>query len=149
MKPLSPVYEYFAGVSQQAMDAKPPYRGKVELLHFGDYVLVKSEISAKIERRWFHQETPIAYYHLPKELRLPIVEEMYRSGCVAKEIAELIGVSSTTIATDIKELMGMCRMTECSQFKAQDVTPTDLILKSTTSQKMVRGHNPQYAPPSW
>jgi hypothetical protein len=61
MTKLSPVYEYFAHVSQQAMNAKPPYRGRVELLHFGPYVLVKSEISGKLERRWFHDETPIAY----------------------------------------------------------------------------------------
>lgn len=150
MKPLSPVYEYFATVSQQAMDAKPPYRGKVELLHFGEYVLVKSEICMKIERRWFHNETPIFYYHLPKDLRLPIVEEMFRSGCNAKEIAELIGLSNSTIASDIKELIGLRRMTECSQMKAEDVTPPDLVLKSTSNQKMVKGTaHVRYQIPAW
>jgi hypothetical protein len=133
---LSPVYEYFAQVSQQAMDAKPPYRGKVELLHYGSYVLVKSEISGKLERRWFHDETPIAYYHLPKHVRQPLVEQLFRAGCSNKEIAELIGVSSSTIILDIKELQGIHHITPFSQTKAIDVTPPDLILKSTTHQKM-------------
>jgi len=137
MTKLSPVYEYFAHVSQQAMNAKPPYRGRVELLHFGPYVLVKSEISGKLERRWFHDETPIAYYHLPKGARQPLVEELFRSGCSSKEIAELIGVSSSTILLDIKELQGIRHITPFSQMKAIDVTPADLVLKSTTHQKMI------------
>jgi hypothetical protein len=134
---LSPVYEYFAQASQAAVNAKPPHRGKAELLHFGDYILIKSEIAGEIQRRWFYQERPIAYYYLPKAARQPLVMQMYRAGCKASEIAELIGMSNSTILLDIKELIGHGYMTEFSQTKAIDATPADLILKSTTNQKPV------------
>jgi hypothetical protein len=130
---LTPVYEYFAMVSQQAMDVKLPFRGKVEMLHFGDYVLIKSEIAGQTQRRWFHKERPIFYYHLPKELRRPIVIQMYHSGCSAKEIAEMIGLSVSTITLDVKELKAHQML--FSQIKSMDVTPKDLILKSTINQK--------------
>ncbi len=138
---LSPVYEYFAVVAQRAMDAKLPYRGKVELLHFGDYVLIKSEIAHEIERRWFHKECPIFYYYMPKNIRQPIVAQMFRAGCNAKEIAELVGLSVSTITLDIKELKAHFLITDGSQLPPKDITPKDLILKSTINQKPR-----QYAP---
>jgi hypothetical protein len=49
----------------------------------------------------------------------------------------LIGVSSSTILLDIKELQGIRHITPFSQMKAIDVTPADLVLKSTTHQKMI------------
>jgi predicted transcriptional regulator len=140
MNALSPVYEYFARVSQQAMDVKPPHRGKVELLHYGDYVLVRSEIEGRLERRWFHQETPIAYYYLPKSSRLKLVADMYNSGCSIKEIAELIGISTSTITLDIKEAKAHHWCSDFSQTKVRDVTPPDLILKSTVNQKPIVGN---------
>lgn len=132
---LSPMYEYFAQVSQQAINVKPPYRGKVEMTHFGEYILVKSEVAGEIQRRWFYEERPIFYYYLPKDTRLPLVAKLYNAGFNGKEIAELIGLSYTTIATDLKEAMAHHLCSEFSQTQIQDKTPPDLVLKSTANQK--------------
>jgi predicted transcriptional regulator len=135
MTPLSAAVEYFAEVSQKAISAQAPYRGRVEMLHYGDYILITSEICGEIERRWFHKQYPIFYYYLPKDIRIPIVHDMYRSGCSISEIAELIGLSRSTISNDISEIKQKLDVAELPQIKAQDVTREDLILKSTINQK--------------
>jgi hypothetical protein len=129
------MYEYFAEVSQQAISAKPPHRGKVEMSHFGDYILVKSEIAGEIQRRWFYQERPIYYYYLPKDARIPLVAKLYNAGFSCKEIAELIGLSVTTIASDIKEATAHHLCSDFSVRQVADKTPPDLVLKSTANQK--------------
>jgi predicted transcriptional regulator len=131
------MYEYFAQVSQEAINVKPPYRGKVEMSHFGDYILIKSEIKGEIQRRWFYEERPIFYYYLPKDARIPFVAKLVNAGFTAKEIAELIGLSVTTIASDIKEATAHGLCSEFSVLKAVDKTPADLVLKSTVNQKPV------------
>jgi DNA-binding transcriptional ArsR family regulator len=150
MSQLSAAFEYFAQVSQQAITVQPPYRGVVSMLHFGDYILIKSENFGEIQRRWFHKENPIYYYHLPKEIRLPLVQGMFQAGCSISEIAEIVGLSKSTISKDIKQLeydLSRTAHVELSlpQVKAHDVTPTDLILKSTINQKP-RNFNPANAP---
>lgn len=145
MVQLTPAFQYFAEVSQRAITIEPPHRGLVSMLHFGDYVLVKSEIACVIQRRWFFKEMPIFYYHLPKEIRLPLVAQMYNSGCKAIEIAEIVGLSQSTISNDLKELKNPER---ASLFvfspKTVDNTPKDLVLKSTINQKQ-RNFNPANA----
>ena len=150
MSQLSAAFEYFAQVSQQAITTQPPFRGVVSMLHYGDYILIKSEILGEIQRRWFHKENPIYYYHLPKEIRLPLVQGMFQAGCSISEIAEIIGLSKSTIAKDIKQLeYDLSRIARAEvnlpQVKAHDVTPNDLILKSTINQKP-RNFNPANAP---
>lgn len=135
MNTLSAAMEYFASVSQKAMDAKQPYRGSVSMMHYGDYVLITSEICGEIERRWFHKENAIFYYYLPKDVRIPIVTEMYYAGCSVAEIAELIGLSKSTINSDINELKLKFGVAQLPQIVAHDVTSPDLILKSTINQK--------------
>jgi hypothetical protein len=135
MAGLTPAFEYFAQVSQEAITIKPPHRGVVSMLHYGDYVLITSEIKSEIQRRWFHQENPIYYYHLPKQIRLHIVNEMWTSGCNASEIADLIGVSHTTITNDLKEIKKVRVITVLPQYKPEDRTPEDLVLKSSVAQK--------------
>lgn len=132
---LSPMYEYFAQVSQEAINVKPPHRGKVEMSHYGDYILIKSEVAGEVQRRWFYEERPIFYYYLPKHARLPLVAKLYNAGCSAKEIAELIGLSVTTITSDIKEAGAYHLCSEFSRVSITDKTPKDLVLKSTVNQK--------------
>jgi hypothetical protein len=132
---MSPAMEYFAQVSQKAYDAKPPFRGLVSMHKHGDYILIKSEIAGEIERRWFHQLNPIFYYYLPKEVRLPLVQEMYCAGNSLSEIAELIGLSKSTISADITELKKRFQTDGMIPIKPRDVTPAGIVLKSTIQQK--------------
>lgn len=135
--------EYFAQVSQQAIDAKPPYRGVVSMLHFGEYILIKSEICGEIERRWFHQNNPIYYYHMSREERLPIVHAMYLAGCSIAEIAEMMGFSSSTISNDVQRLPEGPGTRRIARIIAKDVTPPNMVLKSTINQKP-QSFTPQY-----
>lgn len=127
--------EYFTAVSQQALEAQQPYRGIVSMLHYGDYILIKSEIMGEVQRRWFHKEGAIFYYYLPKEERIPIVTEMFYSGCTVTEISEMVGLSRSTINNDVNELKLKYGVAQLPQIVAHDVTPDDLILKSTINQK--------------
>lgn len=135
MSILSPMMEYFARAAQKAVDTPPPYRGKVSMLHYGDYVLITSEICGEIERRWFHEQNPIYYYHMTREARLPLVRAMYVSGCSPAEIAELIGFSATTVSADIHASERVLETQYMPRIKPRDVTPKDVILKSTSNQK--------------
>lgn len=132
---LTALFEYFANVSQEAIRCAPPYRGRVELTHYGRYTLVMHETDGRIQRRWFLDEAPIFHYHLPQDVRRETVAEMYKAGCKAGEIAEVLGVNDSTISADLKHLRTYYANSVEPQVKPQDVTPLDLVLKSTATMK--------------
>jgi hypothetical protein len=132
---LSALFEYFANASQEAIRCQPPHRGRIEMTHYDRYTLVIHEVAGLIHRRWFLDESPIFSYHLPPDARRQLVGEIYRSGCRASEIAELLGVTDSVVSSDLKFLRAHYPNRVEPQFKPLEATPPDRILKSTTALK--------------
>jgi hypothetical protein len=99
---LSALFEYFATVSQQAIQCEPPHRGRVEMTHFGRYTLVVSEVNGVIFRRWFLDQSPIYAYYIETTERRHLVAAVYKSGCKAGEVAELLGLTDSAVSADLK-----------------------------------------------
>jgi hypothetical protein len=132
---LSALFEYFASVSQQAIQCEPPFRGRVEMLHFGRYTLVTHEANGETHRRWFLDESPIFSYYLETNARRQLVAAVFKSGCKAGEVAELLGLTDSAVSADLKFLRTNYPDQVEPQVKAVDATPSDRVLKNTAAMK--------------
>jgi hypothetical protein len=132
---LSALFEYFDTVSQQAIQCEPPHRGRVEMTHFGRYTLVMSEVNGVIFRRWFLDQSPIYAYYIETTERRHLVAAVYKSGCKAGEIAELLGLTDSGVTADLRFMRTNYPDQVEPQVKAEDVTAPDQVLKNTSAMK--------------
>jgi hypothetical protein len=132
---LSALFEYFASVSQQAIQCEPPHRGRVEMTHFGRYTLVTSEVNGVTFRRWFMDQSPIYSYYIETSERRHLVAAVYKSGCKAGEVAELLGLTDSAVSADLKFMRTNYPDQVEPQVKPEDVTAPDQILKNTSAMK--------------